>query len=362
MSAVGLKPNFANNWANSAGAKSDKATQRGPRSDTKPVHILIACMPKSGSTFLSDVIGHCPGFRRAILTPSAGRREQEIDEQLLRKLGRVSFVAQHHVRNSDWTSEMCRSYDVRPIVLVRSLQDVVVSLRDHMRRESAVFPQFFAEARHAELDDRALEAMIARLALPWYLNFYMSWRTAPGAMMVAYEDLTAAPTQVIQDIMAFSRAETSAEEIEEAVAKVRDRESGRLNVGVAGRGAGLQRETIQTILDLVDLYPEAAADPYIQSVRSQALAALSGEPAPVRAARTNAPPKPVAAPRGLLRKSDKRFLVHWVLPAALMLIGLSYWAWPYDLIPDHSAYGYVDDAVVLLVSSFMAGVFRYKKI
>ena len=85
----------------------------------------------------------------------------------MRKLDRVSFVAQHHVRNSDWTAEMCRSHRVTPIVLVRGLQDVVVSLRDHMRRESAVFPQFFADARHASLDDAALEQMIARLALPW---------------------------------------------------------------------------------------------------------------------------------------------------------------------------------------------------
>ena len=144
MGAVGLRPKFAGRGA-SANAEGVEKRQRQPRTQAKPVHILIACMPKSGSTFLSDVIGQCPGFRRAILTPSAGRREQEIDEQLLRKLGKVSYVAQHHVRNSEWTSEMCNAYGVAPIVLVRSLQDVVVSLRDHMRRESAVFPQFFAD-------------------------------------------------------------------------------------------------------------------------------------------------------------------------------------------------------------------------
>jgi len=318
-------------------------------------------MPKSGSTFLSDVIGQCPGFRRAILTPSAGRREQEIDEQLLRKLDQVSFVAQHHVRNSEWTAEMCRSYRVRPIVLVRSLQDVVVSLRDHMRRESAVFPQFFADAHHAALDDAALEQMIARLALPWYLNFYMSWRETPGAMMVSYEELTAAPAKVIEDILNFSGAAITTAEIEGSIARVNARSTSRLNVGVAGRGASLQPETIKTIIQLIELYPEAAADPYFQSVRAQAEAALTGAPPPPRPAHRPAVAQPVTSWRGLGRR-DKQLLVHWVLPAVLIILGLSYWAWPNDLIPDHSTYGYVDDAAVMLVSSFLAGVFRYKKI
>jgi len=362
MSTIELGPQFAKTWASSASGAVGNGLLGMLMPQPSPVHILIACMPKSGSTFLSDVIGQCPGFRRAILTPSAGRREQEIDEQLLRKLDRVSFVAQHHVRNSDWTSEMCRTYGVAPIVLVRSLQDVVVSLRDHMRRESAVFPQFFADARHAGLDDASLEQMIARLALPWYLNFYMSWRDTPGAMMVTYEDLAASPVDIIHEILSFSGATTTIDEVKDAVAKVKARETSRLNVGVAGRGASLQHETVQTILDLIDLYPEASADPYIRSVRAQALATLAGAPLPERPAKKTARvTQPTQRRRGL-RKSDKRLLFHWIIPAGLIILGMSYWAWPYDLIPDHAAYGYVDDATVMLVSSFLAGVFRYKKV
>jgi len=63
-----------------------------------------------------------------------------------------------------------------------------------------------------------------------------------------------------------------------------------------------------------------------------------------------------------LKRSEKRFLVHWVVPAALILFAMTYWVWPVDLIPDRSAYGYADDATVMVVASFLAGVFRYKKI
>jgi len=206
--------------------------------------------------------------------------------------------------------------------------------------------------------------MIARLALPWYLNFYMSWRHAPGAMMVNYEDLTSKPVEVIRDILRFSNAAVAGEDVEDAITKVRARQSSRLNVGLAGRGASLQPATLQTILDLINLYPEASDDPYIRSTREQAMAALAGLPPPER--QVVAPPTTATAksraPRRGLRKSEKRFLVHWVVPALLIIVGMSYWIWPYDLIPDHSAYGYVDDATVMLVSSFLAGVFRYKKI
>src|SRR5262249_25059956 len=134
------------------------------------------------STFLADVIAELPGFRRATLMPAFGRREQELDETCLRAFDRFAYVAQNHVRYSDWTGQLCADYGLTPIVLVRSLLDAVVSLRDHLRRESSVVPSLVAEPHHAAMSDAQLERMIARLALPWYLGFYMSWRRSPDAL------------------------------------------------------------------------------------------------------------------------------------------------------------------------------------
>jgi hypothetical protein len=93
-------------------------------------------MPKSGSTLLTDLIGQLPGFHQAALIPIAGRREQELDEVCLQKADGLDYIAQVHVRHSDWTEDMCADYGLTPIVLVRNLFDVVVSLRDHVRNES----------------------------------------------------------------------------------------------------------------------------------------------------------------------------------------------------------------------------------
>ncbi len=316
-------------------------------------------MPKSGSSFLRDVISELPGFRRALLIPTSERREQELDEFCLQQVNNLDYVAQNHVRYSSWTAEMCREYDLRPVVLVRGLLDVIVSLRDHMRSEGPVWHNFFAEAHHVELDDAELELMIARLALPWYINFYMGWRQAPGTLMIRYEDLIAAPAKVVGDILAFSGAEVAAAEVERVVEHVRGVGESRFNVGVVGRGSTLRPETVRTVLELLDFYPEAAADPYVVAIRSQARAALSGAPspaipsAPSRASRT--------ASRPWLNAKAKLLVMRRLIPLALVTLAGLYWIWPNDLMPDTSRIGYLDDAVVLLIFAFAAGRFSRHK-
>ncbi len=224
--------------------------------------ILLACMPKSGSTYLSDLICALPDFTRANFAPSPmGRREQELDEASLRQIRRRNVVGQLHVRNSEWTQKMRRDHRLKPVVLVRSLPDAVVSLRDHIRRESPTWPIFYADDYHAGLDDATLEDMIVRLAAPWYVNFYMGWRSAPDALLISYEELIADPAGVLRQVLAFAGAEIDERAIARAVAIVGDRRGSRFNVGVAGRGATLRPGNLRALTRLFDYYPEAAKDP-----------------------------------------------------------------------------------------------------
>jgi len=337
-------------------ARARRRSLTGQRS-----HVLVACMPKSGSTFLTDVIAAVPGFRRAVLVPAYGRREQELDEFCLRQFDRFDFVAQNHVHFSDWTAEMCGDYGLAPIVLVRSLLDVIVSLRDHLRNDGPVSPIYFVESHHAALDDAQLELMIARLALPWYINFYMSWRQAPDALMIHYEDLTAQPREVIGKVLAFSGAVVSPAEIEAAIAQVRGAGASRFNVGRAGRGAKLRPEVLRAVLELIEFYPEALDDPYIQATRAQCLEALSGAPAAVSASSANAAPgavrrpRPFATARRWWRRNALRVVMRGLVPLGLTAAALLYWMWPNDLLPDARALGYVDDVGFLLFAGLIAG-------
>jgi hypothetical protein len=322
-----------------------------------PPRILLACMPKSGSTFLTDVIAALSDVSRVELIPSPGRREQELDEVKIMKAGSGGFVAQHHVRYSEWTARMCAKHRIRPVVLVRSLPDVIVSLRDHLRREDTETAMFYAEPAHAELCDSSLERMIARLAAPWYVNFYMSWRAAPDALMISYEELIANPDRVLREILGFAGADYDDREIDEALTKVAGDRRSRLNVGVAGRGAKLEPEVLRELAALFDFYPEAADDPYVKGVRAQVAAALQGvRPPPLGSVAIHvldAPRSPAAS--GPSRKKRLRWIRRHGYQITLISLGLLYWLLPYDLIPDDRRYGYIDDAVFLTVLAFTAG-------
>ena len=321
-----------------------------------PPHILIACMPKSGSTFLTNVIAALPGFRRAELVPDWGHREQELDEPCLRGADRFAYVAQNHVRNSQWTADMCGQYGLTKVVLVRSLLDVVVSIKDHLRRESADWPIFFVEPQHAEFDDARLEEMIVRLALPWHLNFYMGWRGAPDALLVDYEDVVQRPVATVGRVLAFAGVAASVSDIEQAVADASGGHS-RLNVGVKGRGARLAPRALRALVELLEFYPEAADDPFIRAVRAQAQAALWGAalPAPVRPASPAGRPRRLAVLQRWWTRNGSRLVVRIAAPLALTGLAVGYWLWPADLIPDTRPFGRIDDVVCLVAFCVAAG-------
>jgi uncharacterized membrane protein YkvA (DUF1232 family) len=323
-----------------------------------PSRILIACMPKSGSTFLSDLISALPDFKRAKFSPTpAGGRQHELDEACLDNAGSGNFVGQVHVLNSDWTAKMCKDHRLKPVVLVRSLPDAIVSMRDHVRREGGVGPIFQADPHRGVLDDAALEEMIVRFQAPWYVNFYMSWRNAPGTLMISYEELTADPRRILREIVDFAGAAVDDRAIARAVAEVQERRESRFNVGVVGRGAKLQPDILRELVALFDFYPEAAEDPYVRGVRAQAAAALEGRSAPPLGRVAIRPPElaPAAAVRPRRLSQALAFARRHGYQITLIAFGILYWLWPNDLIPDDEPLGRIDDASFLIILSFLAG-------
>jgi uncharacterized membrane protein YkvA (DUF1232 family) len=342
-----------------AGDEEQRMTTAARASASGPTRILLACMPKSGSTFLTDVIESLPDFKRAKLSPSpSGGRQPELDEARLKAAGHGSFIAQEHVLYSDWTAKMCNDFALKPVVLVRSLPDAIVSICDHIRREGGARHLCLADPRAAGVDDATLEAMLAHFRAPWYVNFYMSWRMVRSKLMISYEELIDNPETTVGKIVDFAGASVTNRAIARAVGEVRDRRQSRLNVGVDGRGAKLKPEILRELAGLFDFFPEAADDPYVRGVQAQVEAALTGRAVPrlgpVALPSSATTPTPLVArpsPYAWLARAPRRYGYQ----ATLIAVGLLYWVWPEDLIPDDKWYGHVDDAVFLTLLAFLAG-------
>lgn len=217
--------------------------------------ILLACMPKSGSTFLSNAVARLPGFRKIALTRHYNRVEQEISFSLALRKYKYSYICQQHVRYNACTTEAIETFDLTPVVLVRNIYDCVASVRDHLRSESIETPMAYLLESHLALEDAELETLIVDLLVPWYVNFYVSWMHCPNAMWLTYEDVVANPARAIAAILEQAGAEADDVEITRSLSAV-DPSADRKNAGRAGRGQELREESKASIRRYREFYPE----------------------------------------------------------------------------------------------------------
>lgn len=231
-------------------------------------HILIACMPKSASTFLATAIASLKGFKRYRLIPAYGAREQELCQIRLSRYNRKKYVAQHHLRCSDWTRNLIHQYRLTPVVIVRDLADTAISLRDHFRREpTGRGPTACFYEHHKDLPDDVLEEAIVRLAIPWYINFYVGWRRAGDVPIYDYARYTSEPATVIGEILAHAGCPIDPNSIESALSSVHKEKVAQFNVGVSGRGSQLGPGAKAQLLSMIDFYKELSDDPLFVKTR-----------------------------------------------------------------------------------------------
>lgn len=202
--------------------------------------LLIACFPKSGSTYLSKVLQAATGLRDDYIAEFGPQNEQDIVRRKLKRLWRRS-VLQQHVKGTRTNVELMNTYGVRPVVQTRSLYDVVISLYDHFERDNNSLPcgHVATEYWHMEFQER-LDYLIA-VHLPWYFNFYMSWRDAAHQIEIlplTYEALFDDQVSRLTEVLNFYHFHPTPQQVRAAIASIPS-EKTRFNVGVTGRGLRL---------------------------------------------------------------------------------------------------------------------------
>ena len=201
--------------------------------------LLLACFPKSGSTFLAAILSNLPGFRKVPLVPAYGRREQELDMICLDAAQRAGghYVAQHHVRYSEETRRLIDLCSLHPIVLVRNIYDVVASVRDHLKTRGTIIAQAYVPSDLPLWPDPAIEQFIAELIVPWYFNFYASWSQCPTRIELTYETLVAEPFSVVRHLCDRTSISATDAQLRTALATAgANPQSTRFNAGICGRG------------------------------------------------------------------------------------------------------------------------------
>jgi hypothetical protein len=191
---------------------SDFVTERA----CKPM-VVVAAAPKTGSTYLVNTLRRLTGLRGFRLCAAYATNEHDLYLPALCLTHRYGCVSQLHMKGTFHNAALMSTFGIRPIILVRRIEDIVVSLqyslRGKTRREDFESGRtgysfvWLDECTKALSDERLLD-MIIDLAVPWFINFYVSWyrlceQGAVDAMWVTYEELVADKEKTIREVLDF---------------------------------------------------------------------------------------------------------------------------------------------------------------
>ncbi len=219
-------------------------------------HIFITCSPKSGSTFLKNVLVGVTKFRDVFSVFAALQNEHELDMPQLARFGDINTVTQQHARASEANIQLMQAFGIRPVILVRNIFDTTMSLLDFYRK-GFTFSTFFERDEFRTFDEEQQIDLLIEFAIPWYFQFVASWQRAERekrleVLWLTYEEMIADKAATVERILAFHGISAPRTEIERQIALTEaDSDRNRFNKGVAGRGkTGLndaQRERIRSL-------------------------------------------------------------------------------------------------------------------
>ncbi len=224
-------------------------------------HIFIACVPKSASTFLKNLLLGLTGYRDMFSVYAAGQTEHELYLPTVRECAHLDTVTQQHCRASDANVHIMQAFGIRPIVLVRNIFDSVMSLLDFYEKQGAYFNTYF-RGDFPNLDAQTKVDLLIDNVVPWYLQFVASWDLVEKQRRLelhwlTYEEVVGNKADTIQGILNFYGLGAYEKAVE---SKIRETESEsrkiRFNKGVAGRGkSGLSESQKDRIRQLARYYP-----------------------------------------------------------------------------------------------------------
>jgi tetratricopeptide (TPR) repeat protein len=223
-------------------------------------HLFIACVPKSASTFLKNLLVDLTGYRDLFTVYAAGQSEHEIYLPTLRESAELNTVTQQHCRASDANIHLMQAFGIRPVVLVRNIFDSVMSQLDFYNK--GAFQTSYFRADWPAFNEETKIDLIIENIIPWYFQFVASWDLAEKqnrleVHWLSYEELVADKPSGVLKVLEFYGLGASRQGVERRIGEIESEERKiRFNKGVTGRGkSGLADRQKEQIRNLTRYYP-----------------------------------------------------------------------------------------------------------
>lgn len=223
---------------------------------------FVCCMPKSGSTYLCNLLSAATGWPIGDLVYRYGQNEPNLYRPRLVDNWHRNLVIHQHCKHSVANEELMKVFGMRPILHVRNIFDVAVSFTDFSdsTQSPKTFPCHFGESYTALSREERLD-FIVELAIPWFVGFFAAWyevgrRGTIPLLWTTYEELMTSRTETLRRILDFINVPTDDAHIESAITAAAGGFN-RFNKGVVGRGLSeLSSQQVGKIRRFASFYPK----------------------------------------------------------------------------------------------------------
>ncbi len=213
--------------------------------------IMLAFAPKAAGTFLrTAAIYAVDGQLTRVIHAQGGRDATPYLPTYLLYLAAgfpdSTLVTHLHMQALPSNRRFIEALDLRPVIMLRSVPDMLVSYLDMLAAEPASPSHWLNAAippHFAQMDDAARADFLIETIMPWYASYFATWadyvHTAPERVCVLrYGDVVRDPLYVLQTLLDHSGLPRSAKVCELSLeAAWAERHENRFNRGEEGRGA-----------------------------------------------------------------------------------------------------------------------------
>lgn len=228
----------------------------------KGQYYLIACLPKSGSTFVSKTIAELFNFHYDTFVSGFNQIEHDLFEPKLIKNLNKNVIIHQHLKAADANVKLLEKYNVKTIVLTRNVYDIIVSFYDHLHNETLKWSMLMIEEDFFSLNEQEKYDMIIDFLTPWIFNFYVSWYRASKDLKVhwiKYEDVINSPQSSIEKIIWKWNLEKQldSDKLKKILSRSKKSTTNRFNKGISGRGRKiLSKKQIDRIHSFTNYYTD----------------------------------------------------------------------------------------------------------
>lgn len=229
--------------------------------------VLFAFAPRSAGTFLRTAAIIATDGRLMRFVHAEGERDASLYLPILLAYFEGHYttdvaVTHMHMQANTANCNMLDAFDLRPIIMLRSIPDMLSSLWSFLDQDEPLGFSFLKPADFADKSEAEKADLMIDVIGPWYVQYFVGWKRyaeeQPARVCVLdFADLRDDPAGVLEQLLAHARAPCSYAICEQSIASARALGSSfRCNPGRTPHAFGPER--LERLSRLFGLYPELA--------------------------------------------------------------------------------------------------------